>query len=153
MRADERYIHSSKTLYNEHMNLKTLTGREYTALCREIWREENVRCFNSRLLRCPFFAISDMHFGALHEPLEKSARDLITINQNCWNTIQALRETIVHEMVHQEQHQHKSKYINAEHHGRFFRRRALEILQITGFDVVAMYPQKGTPGFFRTIQP
>lgn len=135
------------------MVINCMNKYEYAALCRRIWIEENDRCFNGTLRVQPYFSIvlegdfSGMCIGVRYK------RPRFKINMEFCSTLRYLRFIIIHEMVHQEQLQHTSKYIRDEYHGRFFRRRAKEIFAITGFDVVEMYPKKGTPGFFLTKQP
>jgi hypothetical protein len=122
-----------------------LSNRQFVALCGAIWRVCNDRYFAGKLLRLPYFrAVADMDSGAYHQTT-KAARDRIVINRSaeCTANLMMLIVTIVHEMVHQEQAQHSSPYIRREWHGRFFRRRAAEIVNAgLGFDIVSMYPKR-----------
>lgn len=132
------------------MNPKTLCTKHYARLVREIWYAENARCFNGRLERCPSikqFDIAD--FSAEHTRGVSPYINRLAIVREYFDTVKELRETIIHEMIHQAQGQSTSKYIRErELHGRFFRRNAARIQKIVGFDPVHMYPKKGTPGFF-----
>jgi len=125
--------------------IQELGNAQYNALCRVIWRETNAKYFGSRLLRCPYFRIVDnIPFGGYHVPTH-AKRDLIVINRAApaAQDLDSLISLVIHEMIHQEQWQHPSKYIKAEHHGRFFRRRAAEIVNAGfGYDVVSMYPKR-----------
>jgi len=125
--------------------LNTLTRQQYSALCRAIWRVCNGKYFSGRLLRCPYFRIADTLICGAYHKNTKGCRDIIVINRSaeCNADFSHLIATVVHEMIHQEQWQHSSPYINREHHGRFFRRRAAEIVNAgLGFDVVSMYPKR-----------
>ena len=135
--------------------LSRLNKRQYAALVRHIWTRENVRCFDGRLRAMPNIKIyDDMDLGAFYLSVQ-AARGTLAINRAaaCNGNVIYLRNTIIHEMIHQEQSQHASPIICAEHHGRFFRRRAAQIVYLIGYDVVGMYPMRGTPGFFFKHNP
>lgn len=138
------------------MDLQMLTNQNYATLVKVIWHRENARCFNSSLWTVPYIKLHSTHdSGAYYLARVKDdkvlRRGTLGINRSaaCCDSLIYLRNTVIHEMIHQEQAQHSSYYIrNHELHGRFFRRRADQICKIIGYDVASMYPKRGTPGFF-----
>lgn len=128
------------------MNLAHLSNSEYRQYCADMWRIFNRDYFSGKLLRCPYFKLfEDENFQGWHCNNLFAARTTISLNRKHFtNNTKTLCEILLHEMVHQEQWEHGNKRIKKEIHGAFFYRRAAEIKEQTGYNIVSMFaPRKG----------
>lgn len=113
--------------------------RKFLAECRAIWREENTRSFDGELKRMPYFAVLNHKEWHAMFTLTAKGFPIISVKAALADQPRKLRSIIVHEMIHQQQAQHKSVWIRKEHHGRFFKRRVLEILCSRGLYIQTTY--------------
>lgn len=106
------------------------TKTQFKRWMREIWREENVRCFDGAL---PSPILHVMHskkldWAGLQWLDTKTGKHHIAINTFFVTSKKMLRPVFVHEMIHQLQLLQKSERTKREHHGRFFVRHAFRII-------------------------
>ena len=127
------------------MDLTYLSNSDYLRVCADLWRTFNADYFAGKLKRCPYFKIfNDERYQGWHCPNTGAKRTTIALNRKHYtNEAATLCEILLHEMVHQEQHEHTSTRIQNGIHDAFFRRRAVEIQQQTGYNIASMLPIKG----------